>query len=234
MKKYFLNYGTPTNYFSSFKEKSLLSFQKIGDFDKYYSLDEHSIDAEYRKKFAHIFDQSRGAGYWLWKPHLIKRILSKMDYDDILFYADATIIQIQSLAPIFNFIADKNILMFRVNDGTGNDRMVTKRDAYVLMGCDNQSITSQYGASYLTIRKTELTEKIVTEWLAFCEDERILTDMPNTQDFPNYDVFIDHRHDQAVLSLLCKKYNQEPIFDITQYGNPYRTESWGQLLIHNR
>ena len=36
----------------------------------------------------------------------------------------------------------------------------------------------------------------------------VITDDANTCSFPNYKEFKDHRHDQAILSILIKKYNQ--------------------------
>lgn len=49
--------------------------------------------------------------------------------------------------------------------------------------------------------------RFVEEWLRYCRDERILTDIPNESGYPNLTGFVDHRHDQSVLSLLAEKYH---------------------------
>lgn len=240
MKKYFLNYATSYNMFSHLRDEYSKSFLQFNNFDYYYLLDEKSVSNSYKEKNYKILNCPTGAGYWLWKPYLINKLLSKINYGDIIMYCDARVSQKNSLIPVLNFIKNKHIVPFYVNSGKGeDDRAACKRDALILTNCDNESIwnreyNGQYGASYLFIVKTDKSIKIIKEWLNFCEDERIITDNPNVMGQPNYSTFKFHRHDQSILSLLCKKYELDPIYDITQYGNPYRTENWDQILTHHR
>ena len=160
-----------------------------------------------------------------------------MDNGDILMYADATVVQIKSLAPIFDITKKNNIAAFTINDGKGDERDATKRDTFVLMGCDDKKYWSgQLNASHMFFIKNDFTVQFVKEWLMYAEDERIITEKENTQGLPNYDIFVAHRHDQSIYSLLVKKYNIPTYVDITQYGNPFRSseEYWGQLLVHQR
>lgn len=65
------------------------------------------------------------------------------------------------------------------------------------------------------------------EWLNYCTDERILTDISNRCGYDNYAEFKDHRHDQSVLSLLVLRHGIETFRDPSQFGNhlklaPYR------------
>lgn len=239
MKKYFLSYGTSYTYHSRLRDINAESFKRFNNFDVYFLLDEKSIKKEYAQKYNNILSEKRGAGYWLWKPYLIDRLLSLMKDNDILMYCDSSISQINNLDPVLSLTRSRHIIPFIVNDGRGDEREVCKRDALILTDSDNESIWSrplsgQLGASYIFLRKTDKTVRIVKKWLAFCEDERIISDKENVMGKPNYPMFIDHRHDQAVLSLLCKQNNLTPIYDITQYGNNFRNESWGQLLHHGR
>lgn len=239
MKKYFLSYATSYNRFGALRDNHVKSFLCHKNFDYYYILDERSIKEDYKDRHKEIFNSSRGAGYWLWKPYLIDRLLDKIEFGDIIMYCDGLISQKESLEPIFNFIKDKDILPFFINCGKkGTEKLACKRDTLILMNCDNENIfnkeySDQYGASYLFIRKTEKSTKLIKQWLFFCEDERAISDNPNVLGLPNYPEFIDHRHDQSILSLLCKKYDIVPIYDITQCGNSYRVEDWGQLLVHH-
>ena len=62
------------------------------------------------------------------------------------------------------------------------------------------------------------------EYLCYCQDERIITDNPNTMGLPNYPEFIQNRHDQSVSSLLAKKYNIPPFRMASQFGNKWIDE----------
>ena len=88
-------------------------------------------------------------------------------------------------------------------------KMYTKRDCFILMKCDNEKYweSIQVEAGIIVVKKTEYSIKIVDEWLEWCKNENILTDIPNICGKDNFSCFIDHRHDQSVLSNLAKKYN---------------------------
>lgn len=71
-------------------------------------------------------------------------------------------------------------------------------------------------------KKTPFTIAFLEEWLHYCLDSRIITDVPNSLGKNNYPEFKAHRHDQSVFSLLCKKYNLQSFPDPTQFGNNER------------
>lgn len=60
-----------------------------------------------------------------------------------------------------------------------------------------------FQASQLIIKNTERTRNFIKQWLDLCTNEQLLTDIPSK--VPEYTDFIDHRHDQALLSLLYYK-----------------------------
>ena len=47
----------------------------------------------------------------------------------------------------------------------------------------------------------------VSEWLTYAQDARAITDDDNVLGSNNYPDFREHRHDQAIMSLLVKKWN---------------------------
>lgn len=241
MKKALLTFATTTNHYAYYQKKNTEIFLRYNNFDQIYALDENSIPKDYYNKHEKILSQKRGAGYWLWKPYFINKILSKLDDGDILMYTDAAVQQIKDLSPIFNLLEKQSVLPHKLDSGIGDERRGCKRDVYLLLNCDNEKywtgdISGQFGAAYIFIKKNQESVRFVSEWLSYCEDERVLTDIPNTLGESNVPDFVDHRHDQAVYSVLCKKYGFKPIYDITQYGNSFRPreESWGQLLYHER
>jgi hypothetical protein len=194
------------------------------------------ISPEFIRANSYTVSQPRGAGFWIWKPYLImKTMQERMGDDDWLMYTDSGMYFVRNpwdwILPMEDRIGEKGIVTFGC---CGRARQFTKRDTFVLMGMDEPRYTDsaeqdQRMASVFVCKKTPFSMAFVEEWMRYCSDPRILTDLPNTQGLPNYPEFKDHRHDQAIMSLLCIKYDTFLVReDITQFtnSNPY--------IIHTR
>jgi hypothetical protein len=96
--------------------------------------------------------------------------------------------------------------------------------------------SSQREATYIWLIKNEFTVNLINEYLTFAQNESIITDKPSQN--PNYPEFKDHRHDQSIWSLLCKKYDIEPHRLISQHGlhliNDFPNDLYGQITLHHR
>ncbi len=155
-----------------------------------------------------ILDQERGCGYWLWKPYIIQETLKKIDKDDIVFYIDCADIFDEKSLRIINEEMKNNSHLFLL--GGYFNKQYTKRDAFFYMNCDEpvywNSIQCEAGIN--CFKNNNESEDFLSEWLNFCKDERIITDKENTCGLPNFSEFIDHRHDQSILTNLIIKYKK--------------------------
>ena len=126
-----------------------------------------------------------------------------------MIYTDAAMIFMNSSHKYIDFLEKNNASMW-MNKLTLKERTFTKRDAFILMGVDTKFYrdTNQYMAGIQIYKKSDFTVKFIKEWLFYCQDQRIITDDQNTLGKPNYEGFIENRHDQTVLSLLIKKYGE--------------------------
>lgn len=233
MKKYLVNYSN-NSHFNSQKENTKSSLN-IGGFDDVFSYNIQNIDDEFKLKNEKILSQSRGAGYWMWKPYIIKKALESINDNDILMYSDSGISFIKNIKEIIDIMDDteNKLLLFELEDIHPNKRW-TKRDCFVLMDLDKEPYLSynQLLASYILMRKNDFVINFINEWLEYAKDYRNITDSPNECGLPNYNEFIDHRHDQSILSLLGRKYGIKNIPDISQFGTGRRITS--QILNHHR
>jgi hypothetical protein len=102
------------------------------------------------------------------------------------------------------------------------------------MGLDSEPYLSQNQllASYILMRKNDFVINFINEWLNYAKDYRIITDATNECGLPNYPEFVDHRHDQSILSLLGRKYNIKNIPDVSQFGVGRMITS--QVFNHHR
>ena len=83
----------------------------------------------------------------------------------------------------------------------------TKRDCFVLMDCDQPRYrdTPQVRTGFSAWRRTPFAMAFVEEWLRLVQDERLVTDLPSQCGLPDHPAFRQHRYDQSIFSLLCKK-----------------------------
>lgn len=210
----------------------------IGGFKKVISYSSDDIDVEFWNKNKAIFDYSRGGGYWLCKPYLIAKTLSEMNEGEFLFYCDSGSRFVNSINQLIESFDEKfDIMPFEIQT---IERHWTKRDCFQLMGCYESKIidTPQRLGGYSIWKKTDYTMKFVEEWLNYAQDERILTDIDNQLGLPNYQGFVEHRHDQSIFSILTKKYEIDCYRDPSQYGNNfidiYINSKYPQILISTR
>lgn len=233
MKKHLVNYSNKSHFFS--QKQNTNSALNIGGFDNVFSFNVGDLDATFLKENEAILSQTRGAGYWLWKPYVIKKALSLINDNDILMYSDSGISFIKEIDEIVDIMdsTEEKLLLFELEDIHPNKRW-TKRDCFILMGLDTEPYLSknQLLASYILMRKNEFVIKFIDEWLEYAKDYRIITDTQNECGLPNYSEFMDHRHDQSILSLLGRKYNIKNIPDISQFGDGRRITS--KILNHHR
>jgi hypothetical protein len=233
MKNYLVNYSDKTHKES--QKNNSISALEIGGFDDVFSFNLNDLGEDFVNENKFIMTQPRGAGYWMWKPFVIKKALDMINDGDLLMYSDSGILFIRNIDEIKTIMDEtkEKLLLFELEDTHPNKRW-TKRDCFKLMDLDNEPYLSsnQLLASYLLMRKNDFVMDFINEWLDYSKDYRIITDSTNECGLSNYDEFIDHRHDQSILSLLGRKYNIKNIPDVSQYGIGRMITS--QIFNHHR
>lgn len=187
----------------------------IGKFDKIVECSPEKIEDSFKKQYHDILSVKRGNGLWLWKPYFVNRILNDMKQGDILFYCDSGAFFIRNKKYIVKSMGFDDIWVTTV---PLLEKQFTKKDTLAAMGCMTSEYTesNQIQATFFAIRKTEFTVNFVKEWLALCCRRELLDG--NICTIPNESVFIAHREDQSIFSLLCKKYQIRTALDPSQYG----------------
>ena len=184
-----------------------LSAINVGKVDEYYSYKPDDIDVNFKRNNKDILSNERGNGYWLWKPYFIlKTFREKLNKGDYLIYTDSKVLYLDKAEKMINFMIVKNkeIWLFITHY---LEKYFSKRDAFILLDADSYIYTDtfQYMATIQIYKKSKFSENFLEKLLHYSTDKRIITDNPNTQGLPNYNGFIDNRHDQTILSLLTKK-----------------------------
>lgn len=215
--------------------KSLIRLSKqahtLKFFDKIFLLDENNLSNSFKKKFKKkLVLGSKGYGYWCWKPEIIMNIIDKIKDGDCLLYVDAgchlNIHGKKRLLEYFNLIKkqDKGVIAFQaVEPNKKNSNL--KYDGRKLRNLKNYKWIKGDTLDYFNVRhnkavinaqeiaggvflikKCEQSIAIIKEWKKIIYTRfDLISD--STSISPNLSGFIENRHDQAIWTLLCLKYN---------------------------
>ena len=193
-----------------FKIESLFSYTKS-----------NLLESAFYDENREILNRVCGAGYWAWKPYFILEALKTINDGDILIYADAGTRILTSPQPLSNICLQLNngVLLFDCRPLT--NAQFTKRDCFVRLDCDTPSVwrSNEVIATIVVLRKCIASFNFVSEWMKYCKMAPAITDDPNIFGKPNLPEFIQHRWDQAILSLLAAKAGIETYRNPTKWGN---------------
>ncbi len=157
-----------------------------------------------------IMNTSRGAGLWSWKAPVILFTMMATNADVIL-YCDSSTKMLWDRDRLVNTLGEKNILAFVT---MWEEHKYTKRDTFVEFigsapsGSDQpmKDITNsnQFAATASAYRCGSIALDFLKDWADLCTRKELVSDDENVRGLPNYEGFVDHRHDQSIFSLLVK------------------------------
>jgi hypothetical protein len=185
--------------------------EKSGYFNTVNVYTEVDIPEEYH---SFIKENKRGYGYWIYKPLLLLDMFYKTKAGDVIVYADAGcgISTTKEARENWNSwihdvtTHDSHIVSFQTPH---TEEKYTKAELFHLMECneDKYKKTGIFQASVQIYMNTSENISLIQEQLRIMKYDKYhyLSDAPSY--IKNPDTFLDHRHDQSILSLLYKKIN---------------------------
>ena len=173
------------------------------------------------KKNIDIFKYKKYFGYFLWKPYILLDAFRNAETENIL-YCDSNM-KFKNI-PAFNNRFEESISkdgIFLIKHKNFLNREWTKRDTFVYMDLDNDRYwnANQVWSVIMGFKRTSKNQLLLEEYMSFCVDENILTELPNTCGLDNLPGFREHRWEQSIMSLLVEKYK-------------IPTDNWDTEFIH--
>lgn len=173
--------------------------------------------------------ESRGAGYWVWKPIIIYNVLKGMPDGARLVYTDSGLEIVGDLRTI----ADRPDDIFLFANGFVHQHWCKGDVLDLFHQRGRRDIQCQ--ASAIFVRKTPRTLAFLKEWMKWALIPRLIDDSPSIS--PDEDEFQEHRHDQALLTALAIregiKLHWYPA-KFTKDHNPKPCEDYPVLFFHHR
>ncbi|QPC93437.1 hypothetical protein [Mesorhizobium sp. INR15] len=182
----------------------------------------HPIVLDLAREYPSIMSAPRGAGYWLWKPFIILDMMDKVPDGTPILYTDAALTFIADPAPMIALTERHPVCLFVMTDIMRQGKW-TKRDCFIEMDADTEEFWAlpQLAAGVQLYRTGPQARHFVSLLAQAMASEARLTDMPNIHGLPNLPDFVDHRHDQSVLTILAKQQGAALFRDPSQFGEWY-------------
>lgn len=165
-----------------------------------------------------IFDAPRGAGYWAWKPWTILQAMDRAGADDVIFYQDCGFgLRYKTLLPLAlltrtarerGFIAGVRCPQY------GANRRWNTRRCMDIMGCTDPRFetAATVQATWSMWTTAPKARTFVEEWLHYCLILDAVRDARDDERAGESPEFIEHRHDQAILTNLSIQ-RDAPVID---------------------
>ncbi|MEM6622592.1 MAG: hypothetical protein AAF674_10215 [Pseudomonadota bacterium] len=210
---HFLTFSNDTPPFARNARAFCESAREVGFASATHIQQDDLRDTPFWRRHAETLEQPRGAGYWLWKPHIIREKLQQMAPGEVLIYSDAgrglvhhlslfdempeTLLKLAGLSP-------KGFLLGWSSNWATQARF-TKGDCFHLLGANTPEMWNapQIAATWSIWTPSQDAFKFLGRWLKACMDPRILTDLPDSCGTPAQSDLDRHLHDQAAMSILA-------------------------------
>lgn len=162
---------------------------------------------------AFIASHPRGYGYWIWKPLVLLDRMRTVPEGDIVIYMDAgcSIQPPPATRSMFDAYIDavSTHPSHRIGFLQGHiESTWCKEDLFERLNVDKSSpirSTGQYLGGVQIMVNTPANRKLLEKWYTLMEESnyRYVDDSPSKE--PNAPTFREHRHDQAIISILFKQ-----------------------------
>lgn len=175
----------------------------------------------------------RGFGYWTWKPSVVLWAHLNFPNHQIVYIDSGSEFQfeenrLQSLKGILNLSQQRGGLAFSLPNHL--ERNWTKKDFQEKLNLSqNQLNSTQIQSGFLALPKSEKRNTFINRWrdIALLENGFYFTDEIRSK---NDAGFIEHRHDQSIMSCLWKELELPSISDVT---TPVPASSFGLISYRN-
>lgn len=197
-----------------FKERAayfLAEAKQMELFDAIYMFDWLTLEPTFQARHQQfIEDNKRGFGYWIWKPQVTLQAFDLAKPGDVIVYMDAGF-ELNHAAKyrFFEYIelARANAYQQLAFSNTHTEYRWTKQDLALKLGLNANApemLTTQLAAGFFILIHTPANKNLLQLWrdLAVDENYHFSDDTPSLA--PNHPMFIEHRHDASIFSLVRK------------------------------
>jgi hypothetical protein len=159
------------------------------------------IDPTFYKKHAKILSAPKGAGFFIWKPHVILKTMKIAPENAIIIWADNAFACHGEIQGLINLALKHDVMVWNQTEFTLGHH--NKRSNLVKMHCDTPACRQapHIQGGFFMVRNTPRSREFVRQWEHYCADEKSITAI--LSELPNHPEFIRHLHDESILGILA-------------------------------
>jgi len=223
---YLISFGD--DYFNYKKQILKKQAESTGWFDDVIIHSPETLE-EFFNQHKDFVTNSRGYGYWIWKPYIILDLLEKINEGDNIFYIDSggCILEHRNkrFEEYLEMLNSTPILVFCDGGSCGNppdykEKYFQKMKVLKRFSLENDEDflnSGQIEGGVFICKKSQESIDFVKEWLNLVtEDNYSLVN--DDDDFEQLNEYRGHRHDQSILSILSKRKKVNILGLIDTYG----------------
>lgn len=216
-KTHFITYGN--NRFENSKRRLLLEAKEFGEFASINGYGPSDLSEKFREKYKDILNESRGGGYWIWRPVILHEALKFINENDIVVYLDAGCkLNKKGKTRFYEYINMLNtcknnygIMSFQMSGNNGPGGLEIEKKWTIREIFDNFKVdvdgdianSGQYLGGILVMKKNDHLKKYMNLYTTTILTKPLLcTDFYNNQN--QISEFRENRHEQSITSVLRK------------------------------
>lgn len=237
MKKKFITFGGPSQRYHDNVIRICKEVEEFDYFDEVLGFTENDLILDVPFWNAHhqfILTNNRGFGYWIWKSYLINKELEKMNYGDILVYADSGCKINKKGKPRFLEYIEMlekdtkkyGLISFQLQF---KEKQYTKRLIFDFFKIPllnfNEDIKNlkQCVGGIQIIKKTIHSSNLIKLWSMITQNYILINDMI----YSDEDIeFVENRHDQSIYSILVNRFGSIKIPDETYFEDIKKADNY--------
>lgn len=173
--------------------------------------DESLLDKNWRSKHVHFLkNNTRGFGYWIWKPQVLLQVFENCSEGDFVVYMDAGFTLNPAGRPRFQdylAMASSHPTRRLGFSNTHTEYRWTKADLARRLNVEHDPqvmFTTQIAAGLVVLANCADNIDLVREWAALAVEENYHYSDDSPSSTENHMDFFEHRHDASIFSLLRK------------------------------
>lgn len=195
--------------FASREEEVTREARQSAYFQSFVCHTEDSVEPTFKERHRGVWQGAPGAGYWIWKPHILLKELRALRDNDVLVYFDSgcslcvTDAARQRFGEYVEMVRDHwtGFLRFELSHLEKDFTNSRTFDFFgKKFGADMTALgdTKQLVGGILVLRKTAFVEEFFSTLLSILEEDELLLSDAYTRPGEQ------HRHDQSLSSMLYK------------------------------
>lgn len=222
MKIYLVTYGNEKFKYSVKRLKN--EANKISVIDNVFCFSED--DLPFFIKASPLFASTKGGGYWLWKPFIIKKVLEQVQEGDIVIYSDAgnKLFESEKWLDYIDFLKKYESVFFEYKENFDygwskfnnlyNDspklkywvkKSTVEHFRNLFIDDDQWLEKSKIVAGFFLLKKTESNLNFIDQWLQnMLYFPLNVVDLFGNEKNQQIKGFSEHRHDQSILTILVR------------------------------